>query len=141
MGNSEAPAGFNPRPEITHGRTAPPNEEHRDRHVSIRAPRSLTGRHSNTVVSDPSLLFQSAPRDHSRGDTTPPTAPLACCAFQSAPRDHSRGDLAGGEAIVVNALFQSAPRDHSRGDLSMQLSFAASDVSIRAPRSLTGRPR
>src|SRR6266540_4341964 len=66
--------------------------------------------------------FQSAPRDHSRGDTLLPRVTCLNWMFQSAPRDHSRGDsIKPFQTSGIRPKFQSAPRDHSRGDFAKRM--------------------
>ena len=60
--------------------------------------------------------------------------PTKARLFQSAPRDRSRGDLLGSPDAHQFTVFQSAPRDRSRGDFDALLHrLDKTRVSIRAP--------
>ena len=131
--------------------------------VSIRAPRSRTGRPNEIPHSTIFAMFQSAPRALARGDAEVPANHMRINVFQSAPRALARGDpspcisatwmrlfqsapraLARGDAPatapnITLVVFQSAPRALARGDLARAVPGGAQNVSIRAPRSRTGR--
>ena len=160
---SRMPMCFNPRPAISRGAIGSELSAYVAYDVSIRAPRSLAGRFCAARYFVLVYLFQSAPRDLSRGDEAEAQGRAILLGFQSAPRDLSRGDWRRQSGTPAQSLFQSAPRDLSRGDKrgdqagyrsccfnprpaisrgaiwSRFVSPEYGDVSIRAPRSLAGR--
>jgi len=134
------PTSFNPRPAIAHGATgddvvcitqslvsirAPRlltgrrvcfGEKVGVSLVSIRAPRLLTGRLNCRSRSAIRLLFQSAPRDCSRGDLKMQALGIKHEVVSIRAPQLLTGRLASSSSNRRFQGFQSAPRNCSRGD-------------------------
>ena len=134
---------FNPRPAIARGATPPASGPCGRLVVSIRAPRLLAGRPDEPGQHQAFGLFQSAPRDCSRGDRWISAGAADSASFNPRPAiargatANRHGSVRRGivsiraprllagrlnKGMLINSLmlFQSAPRDCSRGDVDIR---------------------
>ena len=153
-------AGFNPRPALSNGATAPTSQPLPAGAVSIRAPLSRTGRprgsdaaRSDCPVSIRAPLSRTGRHRHHAAwevdGAVSIRAPLSRTGrrlrpwwsasnemFQSAPRSLERGDTTAPRTAVVSLVFQSAPRSLERGDLAFAFSISVVGWFQSATRSL-----
>ena len=78
-------------------------------------------------------MFQSAPRDFSRGDQDALYRVFIDGVFQSAPRDFSRGDLADMMDVTRDSGFNPRPVISHGAIYHLALGGPVNVVSIRAP--------